>query len=63
MIKPSNPYVNIYILDGKVKAMIQLDLEGLQIPRTQYGSMVDEDRKRIQAAMEEALAKWEIDET
>lgn len=55
---PKNVYVSLYVLNNRVKGIVQFDIDKLSAYKN--GTLSDKDKADIQLAMEVALSKWEL---
>jgi len=60
-VNPTDVAVSIYRIDGKTKALIQLELPEVCIARDSNGLIVDAVKVALQHAMRDAIYKWELD--
>jgi len=59
-MNPAHVDVSVYMINGRLKAQISLNLGDLTIERHASGQLKEEARRALEKAMEESLSKWEL---
>lgn len=59
-MKPDGVSASLYVLEGKVKVIMQFGLEGLSVEKDEQGRMKEDQKQALLKAMEDAISNWDL---